>query len=88
MAGFDDRVEVTYRLDDKPAKRKWFGESTDHKALGLWGGGNAIPFLKEIMAGQKLLVRATPWSDNAVTGEFSIIGLDEAIKPLRKACGW
>ncbi len=37
---------VTYRLDDKKAAKRKMIESTDNKALGLWSGGVAIPFLK------------------------------------------
>jgi len=66
---------------------KPFTESTDHKALGL-SGASSIAFIKEMFGAQRLFIRATPFNESAVTGEFNISGLDDAIKPLRKACGW
>ena len=79
---------ITYRVDDKKAKRKKFRESTNNEALGLWNGGSSIPFLKLIMSGKHLLVRATPYSESAIDSEFEIAGLENALKPLREACGW
>jgi type VI secretion system protein VasI len=79
---------VTYRIDDRPAQKKPFAESNDHKALGLWSASEAIPFIKQMFAASKLLIRAVPYSQNAVTAEFRIAGLQEAIAPLAQACGW
>ncbi|HWV51326.1 type VI secretion system-associated protein TagO [Pseudorhodoplanes sp.] len=79
---------VTYRIDKRPAVKKRMQESNDHQALGLWGGANAIPFIKELIDGQTLYVVATPLSESAVTAEFPISGLAEAIKPLQAACAW
>jgi type VI secretion system protein VasI len=57
-------------------------------ALGLWNGNAAIPFIKKMMEHEKMVIRATPFSDSAVTAEYRISGLEEAIKPLRDACKW
>ena len=78
---------VTYRIDRKPAKERRFEESTDNSALGLWNGAG-VPLIKELLGGASLLVRVTPFSESAITAEFSIAGLEEAIKPLREACRW
>ena len=77
---------VTYRVDKKPAVKKNFINSNDHTALGLWSSGNALPFIRELMAGERLYVQATPLSENPVDAEFPIAGLPEAIKPLQDAC--
>ena len=79
---------ITYRVDDKKARKKRFRESTDNEALGLWNGGSSIPFLKSIMSGKSLLVRATPYGESAIDSVFEISGLQNALKPLREACHW
>jgi len=80
--------KVTYRIDARKARKRQFTGSTDHSSLGLWGGGNAIPFVKQLFGARKLLIRAVPYSENAITADFSITGIENAIKPLRKACHW
>lgn len=80
--------EVTFRIDDQKAFTRRMGESTDHNALGFWSGGSAIPFIKTLYGGKKLLVRATPYSESAITFELDISGTETAVAPLRKACGW
>jgi type VI secretion system protein VasI len=79
---------ITYRIDKRPAKTQYFRESNNHEALGLWDGGEAIPFIKSLFGAERLFVRATPFNESAVSSEFVIAGLEDAIKPLRKACGW
>lgn len=79
---------VDYRVDERAAKHRSFRESNDHEALGLWGGGSSIPFIKELFGGTKLYVRATPMSESSVEAEFPIAGLEEAIAPLRESCNW
>jgi type VI secretion system protein VasI len=87
MSSLESWGLVTYRVDKKPAVKKQFTESTDHKALGLWGA-NSVTFIKMLLGGETLFVRAVPFNENAVTAEFNIAGIDEAIRPLRAACGW
>lgn len=79
---------VTYRIDKQEAKRKSFIESNNHESLGLWSGGSAIPFLKQLMGHDRLYIKATPHSESALEAVFDISGLEEAIKPLREACNW
>lgn len=88
MADIQGKGRVTYRLGSSDVQTKNFTESTDNMALGLWSGGSAIPFIKRMMEHDTMIVRATPFSDNPVTGEYNIAGLEEAIKPLREACHW
>jgi len=88
MSDLEGRGTVTYRIDKQAAQNKNFTVSTDNKALGLWSGGTAIPFIKSLLDGQRLYVEATPFSDNAVSDFLPISGLKDAISPLRKSCGW
>lgn len=79
---------VTYRLDKDKAKQKRMVESTSNEHLGLWGGGNSIPFIKAMFGKSQLLIEATPYGENSVAASFNISGIGEAIEPLRKACHW
>jgi type VI secretion system protein VasI len=88
MSDLQGRGRVTYRIDKQEARSRSFRESNDHVALGLWSGGAAIPFIKEMFGASWLFVRAVPFSESAVTAEFPIAGIEEAITPLREACHW
>jgi type VI secretion system protein VasI len=79
---------VEYRIDDRKSVTRSFTDSTDNRALGLWSGGKSIPMIKQMLDGEVLLTRFTPFSESAVTARFQIKGLDTAIAPLREACNW
>lgn len=85
---YNDYGKIDYRVDDKPAKSVSMQESTSNKALGLWSGRKAIPFIKQMLGGKHMIVKFTPYGDNPVTAEFDISGIDEAIKTLRTECKW
>ena len=88
MSSIEGYGKVTFRLDKQPAFQRQMTESTDHKALGLWGGANAIPFIKSLFGGSDLFVRATPYNESAVSADFNVSGLKSAIAPLERACKW
>lgn len=79
---------MTYRLDKEKAKTIPMEVSNGHKAIGLWSGSKSIPLIKEMFGHDKMIVQITPYQKGPVTMEFTIKGLEEAIKPLREACGW
>jgi type VI secretion system protein VasI len=87
-SGFSGYGKVEYRVDDKPSRTRDFDASTDNSALGLWKGGESIPFIKELFGGKKLLMRFTPFSESPVTAEFEITGVENAVAGLRKECSW
>lgn len=88
MTSIQGNGRVTYRLDSEDAATKSFRESNNNMALGLWDGGSAIPFINGMIGHDKMVIRATPFSSSTVTGEYNIAGLDQAVRPLREACGW
>lgn len=88
MADIQGYGQVTYRVDSAKAVTKRFEESTNNEWLGLWNGGASIPFIKSLFGAEKLVVRATPFNENAVEVTFSIQGLEKTIEPLREACNW
>lgn len=79
--------EVALRLDDGPAERRDFGASENNRALGIWDA-KAIPIIREMMGHEALVARFTPFQRRPVTPRFHIAGLEQAIAPLRAACGW
>lgn len=87
-SGFQGYGRVTYRVDKKKARTVSMDASTDNEALGLWRGRTAIPFIKQLIGGETLLMRATPFNESPIEVEFDIRGLEEAVKPLRESCGW
>lgn len=80
--------KVTYRLDKQKAKSKSFRESNNNEALGLWNGGSAIPFIRELFGHERLLIVATPHSESSVEATFDISGIEDVIIPLKEACKW
>lgn len=85
---YNDYGDVTYRLDQEPAKTVSMTESTDNRALGLWSGSRSIPLLKQMLGKSEMIVKMTPYGSSPVMTTFQIAGLDEAIESLRKACSW
>ncbi len=79
-------TKVTTRLDKKKAKKRTWSMSTNNEAT-FYKGKN-ISFTKELMNHDTLLANVTPYGENTVSATFDIRKLDEAIKPLRKSCGW
>lgn len=87
-SGFGGYGQVEYRFDDKPAGKRNFDVSTDNRALGLWSGKRSIGVIKKMIGSEKALFRFTPYGESPVTARFTVSGLEEAIKPLRKECNW
>lgn len=79
---------IDYRIDDRAAAKLRVESSTDNKALGLWGGGKSIPFIKELIWGKQVAFRTIPYNESPVEFSFDLTGLDVAIAPLREACAW
>lgn len=88
MADIQGFGDVTVRADAERARRISMRASSDHEALGLWSGGQAIPFIRGLFGRETLFVRAVPFSGRQVDLTFPIAGLAEAAKPLAAACHW
>jgi type VI secretion system protein VasI len=88
MSDIQGYGQIEYRLDKNAMSKVGTDASTDNKALGLWSGGRAIPFLKSLFAHDQLIVRATPYNESALTVTFDIRGLEAASEKLRDACKW
>lgn len=79
---------VRYRVDKQSEKKRNFKSSTDNMALGLWSYNRSRPFIDHLQSGDKLIMQYTPYNDSPVLSTFDISGLEQALKPLRKECGW
>ncbi len=74
------------RLDKESAVTKAWSISTDNKAVFV--SGSNIAFAKQFMEHQSLLAQITPYGESPVMANFDLVGLTDAIKPLRDACKW
>lgn len=78
--------DMLYRIDKQKAVTKAWNMSTDSKAV--FYQGSPVKFIKSLMAGKSIYTQITPYQDSPVNATFDITGLESAIAPLRKACGW
>ncbi|KFG68716.1 type VI secretion system-associated protein TagO [Microvirga sp. BSC39] len=88
MSSLQGAGKVNARVDTNTPKTISMIESNDHSALGLWGNRTAVPYIKDLLGGKSLYIRAVPYNESAVEMDFPIAGIEEAIKPLREACKW
>lgn len=78
-------TKITTRVDKEQAKTQSWEISSNNRATLA---PKSIPFIKEMLGKDSLVVRVTPFNDNSYTVKFDIKGLDNAIMPVREACGW
>lgn len=79
---------IDVRIDDQKMRTMNLDVSDNNEALGFFSGGDAIPFIKTLLEGQELRIRATPYNENSILLTFPIAGLEDELKPLRETCGW
>lgn len=83
IRGWD--VFVWSRFDQEPAERHGWRPSTTGTAIFAYSG---VEWARKIASARKLFVRTDPESGPVVEGTFNLKGSAEAMRPLRKACGW
>ncbi|MBL1320112.1 MAG: TonB C-terminal domain-containing protein [Methylophaga sp.] len=79
-------TSVLQRLDKEKATNHRWTLSSDNTATFVSGG--YIRYIKKLLGHKKLLLQLTPYNDNPVMAVFDLTGIDEAIKPIKKACHW
>ena len=79
---------VRYRLDKEQAKEMEMKLGKSQRTVGIASSEESILFIKEMFGHDKMLVEINRYGLGSTTLEFSINGLEAAIKPLRKACKW
>jgi type VI secretion system protein VasI len=88
MADIQSFGRIDYRIDDRKASHLSTLADTSNKFLGLWSGKRAIPFIKSLFDGSKLVARITPFNESPFEVTFDITGTKTAVADLRKACKW
>lgn len=79
------RAEITTRTDKEPAVTVNWSMSTDGQASFA---PKPITLIKELAHKDSLLAQIIPYAESPYTVTFDIKGLDNAIAPVREACGW
>lgn len=88
MSDIQGYGKVDYRVDQRRMQTRYFSESTDNMALGLFSWQSSMPFIRDLMDGSKLIAQFTPYNDSPKQVSFDISGVNHALRPLRQACGW
>lgn len=79
------RQVAQWRLDDRPPLSETWQTSDDGRALFA---AQSIPLVKQMFKAQEFAIRANPGGAGQQSLFFKIAGLEEAIAPVRQACGW
>ena len=79
-------ARVTWRIGAEDARTGKWGLSTDKEAT--FYPYDAIAFIRQLLAADRLVAQVTPYSEAPVTAVFDLTGLTNAIRPLQDACGW
>jgi type VI secretion system VasI family protein len=78
---------VTYAIDyDRPRTEYW-RLTTDHQSVAMWGAAS-IDLSKRLIGKSQLVVHARSRSGEILQARFTLAGLERAIAPIEKTCGW
>ena len=80
--------DVQYKVSGGKAEIESWNISTNSYAIGLWKGRRARTFVKSLFNKPSFIFRMIPAGENVVTSTFDISGIKDAVKPVRKTCGW
>lgn len=79
---------ITLQYDRQPPRSQSLQLSMDRTALGFFSSSDALAFIEQLRETERLFVRAQPQAQRSVTVSFSMEGIEEALTPVREACGW
>ncbi|WP_196259226.1 type VI secretion system-associated protein TagO [Pelagibacterium limicola] len=79
---------LTIQFDRLPGRSQSLQLSADRTALGFFSTNDAMNFLDQLLQAQRLLVRAQPQGQRSATVSFQLEGIEQALVPVREACGW
>ena len=77
---------VSTRIGQSPPQTETWNLSTDEKAT-FFAGDKAL-FVNGLLDADRFVAQTTPEGNNPMTAIFDISGLDKALEPARKLCGW
>lgn len=82
-------VRVTHRIDGGVGVAEAWTPSASGESLGLWSSVDVGNLMQRLGPASRFVVTATmPDRQTAITVEFEVGGLDEALGPIREACAW
>lgn len=84
--GWNEPVDVTYRVDEQPAITRTFAASNGSIDIGADSG--APRFIGEILGARTIRAQFTTFGGDNVEVTFPVGGLKDALTPVRSACGW
>lgn len=84
LFGDNDKIPVTYRYDDEPAKSDNWNESTNSKAV--FYPGKESDFIALLLKAKKFFIRIQPRRSAYIDFTFNVGGLSEHISALSKSC--
>lgn len=79
---------ITLQYDRQPPRSQSLQLSADRAALGFFSSSDALAFIEQLRETERLFVRAQPQAQRSVTVSFQMDGIEEALVPVREACGW
>jgi type VI secretion system protein VasI len=85
MSLSNDGLDVLFRVDDGPEKREIWQVSGDGRKIYQ---PRPIPWIKALMAAAKLDVKIIIYGRDNLPFTFDVRGLELAVDPVRKLCGW
>lgn len=88
LASDEGASTANYRLDKERAHIVPMLVTQTHDWVGLWTNEYSVPFIKKMFGHDKLLIEVNRYGRTPAILEFSLKGLEEAIKPIRQACNW
>lgn len=78
---------VTYRVGKQEAVASTWSLSTNNQAAFMPQSG-VIPFLRQMVTAEKLIIQTTPYGENPRTYVFDTTGAREALADIASTCGW
>jgi type VI secretion system VasI family protein len=81
-----DTISVTTRISDEKAVQSKWDRSTNYKAVGLWDGGQSIPFIKRFTDNGTLAIRVQ--DKDKLDAQFDLADVSSVIAKVSTACGW
>jgi type VI secretion system protein VasI len=79
---------ITIQFDRQPGRSQSLQLGTDRTTLGFFSTNDAMAFIDQLLQSERLFVRAQPQAQRSVTVSFQLEGIEEALVPVREACGW
>ncbi len=80
-----DGLDVLFGVDDGPSRREIWQVSSDGRRIFQ---PRPIPWIKQLLTASRLDVKIIIYGTDSLSYRFDLKGVDLAVQPLRKLCGW